>query len=302
MQPMPPTPDLRFRALGLRLFGISCFAIMMVLIKLASDRGVRVPELMFWRQAAAIPIVLAWVIAGPGIGSLKTKRIGLHLTRSAMGLTAMALTFSAIMLLPLAEQTTLGFAVPIFATILSALFLKEAVGRHRWGAVVIGFIGVIIVVQPGGTHIPLIGAAVGLGSAFAVAITSLQIRSMGRTEAATTTVFWFSLIAAVPLAVLLPFFITPHDTTEWILMIAIGVLGGIGQIGITAALRLAPVSTVIVMDYSALIWSTLFGWLIWSHIPGPATWIGAAVIILSSVYIAIREHRLHIQSVREISA
>lgn len=292
----------RLRALGLRLFGISCLAIMTVLIKLASEAGVKLPEIMFWRQGLAVPVVLAWVLAGPGLASLQTRRFGAHVTRSVLGLTSMALNFGAIILLPLAEQTTLGFAVPIFATILAALILKEAVGRHRWMAVVAGFVGVLVVVQPGGSHIPPMGALVGLSSAVMISFTSLQIRDMGRTEAAPTTVFWFSALSVLPLSLLLPFFITSHDLREWLLLSGIGVLGGIGQIGLTGALRLAPVSTVLGMDYVALIWSTLFGWLIWSHVPGPATWIGASIIIGSGLYIAVREHRLSIERAREMIA
>lgn len=300
MEMFHSNPDHRMRALGLRLFGISCLSIMTVLIKLASDSGVALPEIMFWRQTVAVPVVLAWVLAGSGLQSLQTKRFGAHVARSTLGLTSMALNFGAIILLPLAEQTTLGFAVPIFATILSAIILKESVGKHRWAAVIIGFLGVLIVVQPGGSHIPAIGAAVGLTSAIMISITSLQIRDMGRTEAAATTVFWFSSLSIIPLALLLPFFMTPHTPQQWVLLISIGTLGGIGQIGMTGALRLAPVSTVVGMDYIALVWSTLFGWLIWSHLPGPATWIGAGVIVSSGLYIAWREHRLSINRPKDI--
>lgn len=298
----PPPLENRLRALGLRLFGVSCLAIMTVMIKLASDSGVKLPEIMFWRQGLAVPVVVAAVLYGPGLESLRTRRFGAHLARSAMGLTSMAFNFGAIILLPLAEQTTLGFAVPIFATILSVLILKEQVGRHRWAAVAAGFLGVLIVVQPGGNHIPPLGAAVGLTSALMISFTSLQIRDMGRTEAAATTVFWFSSLSVLPLGVLLPFFITPHDLKQWLLLSAIGVLGGIGQLGLTGALRLAPVSTVLGMDYIALVWSALAGWLIWNHVPGATTWIGASIIIGSGLYIALREHRLSIDRTKEIIA
>lgn len=290
----------RLLPLGMRLFDISCLSAMTVLIKLASESQVRLPEIMFWRQALAVPVVLLAVLAGPGLASLRTQRFGAHIKRTAMGLTAMALNFGAIILLPLAEQTTLGFAVPIFATILSALVLKERVGLHRGMAVLAGFMGVLIVVQPGGSHIPPLGALVGLSSAIMISFTALQIRDMGRTEAAMTTVFWFSALSVVPIGLLLPYFASSHDAYEWLLLAGIGILGGIGQIGVTAALRLAPVATVMGMDYVALIWSTLFGWLIWSQVPGPATWIGASIIIGSGLYIALREHRLAIERTKDI--
>ena len=277
-------------------------SVMTVLVKLASDTGVHLGEIMFWRQALAVPVVLVWVIVGPGLASLATKRFGAHVTRSALGLTSMSFYMGSITLLPLAEATTLGFTTPIFATILAALVLREKVGKHRIGAVIAGFIGVLIIVQPGGTHIPARGALVGLIAAVSVAITSLQIRDMGRTEGAATTVFWFSALSVIPMGLLLPFFITPHNGYEWMLLAGIGALGGIGQIGLTAALRLAPVSTVIGMDYISLLWSSLFGWLIWNYVPGPATWIGAAIIIVSGLYIAWREHRLSIARETEIVA
>jgi drug/metabolite transporter (DMT)-like permease len=294
-----PTEN-RMLALGLRLFGVSCLALMTVLVKLASDAGVHLAEIMFWRQSLALPVVLMWVVAGPGLASLATKRFGAHVTRSTLGLISMAFYMGSITLLPLAEATTLGFTTPIFATILAAIILREKVRKHRITAVIAGFIGVLVIVQPGGTHIPATGAAVGLIAAVMVAITSLQIRDMGRTEAAPTTVFWFSALSIIPMGLLLPFFITPHDGYEWALLAGIGTLGGIGQIGLTAALRLAPVSTVIGMDYISLLWSSLFGWLIWNYIPGPATWIGAAIIIMSGLYIAWREHHLSIARETEI--
>jgi drug/metabolite transporter (DMT)-like permease len=297
-----PASERRLFALALRLTAVSLLSGMMVLIKLASESGIRLPELLFWRQGLAVPVVLLWVMIGPGLVSLKTTRFGSHVVRSALGLTGMIFNFGSVILLPLAEATTISFAVPIFATILSALLLKEKVGIHRWAAVLIGFAGMLIVVQPGGSPVPLKGALVGIMAAMMIAMTALQIRELGKTEAATTTVFWFSLLSLVPLGLLLPFSITPHDGYQWLLLVGIGVTGGIGQIALTASLRYAPVSTVVGMDYISLLWSTVFGWLIWNHLPANSTWYGAPIIIASGLYIAWREHRLSIVSARDIAA
>lgn len=297
-----PRPDRRMFALGLRLFAVSCLATMSMLIKLASQSGIKLPELMFWRQFLALPVVLVWVLPSAGIGSLRTFRFPMHLRRAMLGLTGMAFTFGAVILLPLAEATTLGFTVPIFATILSALFLGESVGRHRWAAVLAGFAGVLIVVAPGKSDLPLIGTLVGLTSALMIAIISIQLRDMGRTEAAATTVFWFSLLSAIPLGLALPLSYTAHNAHQWGLLFAIGTCGGIGQIALSGSLRHAPVSTVVGMDYIALLWSTLYGWLIWDMLPVSATWIGAPLIVASGLYIVWREHRLHIERLREIAA
>ena len=99
----------------------------------------------------------------------------------------------------------------------------------------------------------------------------------------------------------MPWFMTPHDLREWGLLLAIGLIGVMGQICLTASLRFAPVSTVVGMDYSSLIWATLFGWLIWDHLPPSSTWIGAPVIVASGLYIAWREHRLSIERNKEFA-
>lgn len=301
-------------ALAFRLAAIFGLSTMSMVVKLASESGIRLPEIMFWRQFTAIPVVLVWVAFSGGLAGLKTKRFWAHLRRSFLGATGMFFTFGSIVLLPLAEATTLGFTVPIFATILSALVLREQVGKHRWAAVIIGFIGVLIVIQPGTGGFPLKGALVGLTAALMVAIISIQLRDLGRTESPTTTVFYFSLLSSMMLLALhlmpLPGPIEEtiawgggtHSSYQWMLIFALGLCGGLGQIALTASLKYAPVSTVVGMDYTSLIWSTVYGWLIWNVLPGTSTWAGAPVIIASGLYIAWREHRLSIEKPREMTA
>jgi drug/metabolite transporter (DMT)-like permease len=302
--PSPVHADRRLFALGLRLLAVLALSTMAMLVKLGSESGIRLPEMMFWRQAVAVPVVLIWVLARSGLATLGTDRIFAHLRRSVVSTAGMVFTFGAIVLLPLAEAATMSFTVPIFATILSALLLKERVGVHRWGAVLAGFVGVLIVVQPGGGAMPRDGMLVGLVAALMVAIISLHLRDLGRTEGAPTTAFWFSLFSAMitgtlhlanlpgPVGAALHWGAGAHSPHQWLLLVMMGLFGGIGQMALSASLRYAPVSTVVGMDYTALIWSTLFGWLIWSVLPGPATWLGAPIIIASGLYIAWREHRL----------
>ncbi|MBY0520392.1 MAG: DMT family transporter, partial [Sphingomonas sp.] len=237
--------------------------------------------------ACLIVVILA---GGPGIGSIRTARFGAHLSRAALGLTAMVLTFSAILLLPLAESTTIGFTMPIFATILGALVLREPTGWHRWGAVIAGFVGVLIVAQPGGGHFPVIGALCGLGGALLTAGISILLRQLARTESTLTTVFWFSALSLVPLGIVYATVWQPHPLTTWLLMAGVGLLGGTAQVAMTGAIRFGPVSLVVPMDYSSLIWATLYGWLLFDMLPTAATWIGAPIIIASGLYIVWREH------------
>ncbi len=289
-------------ALGLRLTAIACLSTMAALIKLASMRGVQLAETLFFRQFFAVPIALAFVLAGPGLASLRTARIGRHITRTMFGVIGMVANFGAIILLPLAEATTLQFTVPIFATILSTLMLKEVAGLHRWSAVLLGFVGVLLVVRPGDGHFPLYAAATGLFAAFMVALISIQIRELGRTESATTTVFWFSLLSLPILGIGYFFYARAHDPISWALLVGIGLIGGLGQMALTSSFRWAPVSTVVPMDYSGLIWATLYGWLLFGVLPIASTWFGAPLIIASGLYIVWREHRLSRRNTETVTA
>ena len=279
-------------AVAYRLASVLAFATMGALIKLAELRGAGLAELLFFRQAGAIPVVLAWVAIGPGLATLRTQRIGAHGVRCAVGLSSMTFMFATLMLLPLAEATTLQFTVPIFATILGALVLREATGVHRWSAVVIGFVGVLIVAQPGSGHIPLVGAATGLAAAFLSAGVSILIRRMGSSEPPATIVFYFSILSMIPLVPAFLLTMGSHDTTTWVMLVCIGLVGAVGQLAMTTSLSLAPVSVVVPMDYSGLLWATVYGWALFGVLPGAMTWAGAPLIVASGLYIVWREHRL----------
>jgi len=287
-------------ALLIRLGAIAALATMSAMIKLASARGIKLPEIIFWRQLTTIPLLLGWVMATSGIATLATRRPKTHAVRAIYGLIGMILNFGAVILLPLAEATTINFTVPIFAVILSTLLLKEHVGVWRWSAVGFGFLGILLITQPGDGHIQLLGAAVALGGAFMIALISIQIADLNRTEKPVTIVFWFAAISTPIAALALPFTYTSHDAFEWLLLLAIGIAGSIGQLLLTAALRFGKVASVIVMDYSALFWATLYGWLLFETLPPASTWIGAPLIVAAGMVIAWREHRLSRQGRRNI--
>ena len=289
-------------ALLIRLGAVAALATMSALIKVAGEHGIHLLEIMFWRQFITIPILLAWVLATTGISTLATKRPGTHFLRALYGTIGMLLTFGAVLLLPLAEATTMGFTAPIFAVILSAVLLKEHVGIWRWSAVIAGFVGIVVIAQPGGGHIPLFGALVALGSAFMIALISIQIADLNRTEKPLTIVFYFAAFSAPMTVVALPFVFKPHDATGWWLLVAIGATGSIGQLLLTAALRFGKVASVIVMDYSSLFWATLYGWLLFDMLPPTSTWLGAPLIVVAGLVIAWREHYLARSRKRALAA
>ena len=277
-------------AIGMRLLSVVIFALMNSAIKLAERHGASVSEILFFRQFGACLLVSGVILAGPGLPSIATKRLPAHIIRAVVGLSAMAFTFNGIVALPLAEATTIGFTVPIFATILGALVLREPTGWHRWAAVAAGFAGVLLVAQPGGDHFPLWGAGCALAGAFGTASVSILLRQIGKTESALTTVFWFSALSLIPLSVFYGRAAQAHDLVAWTCLASVGIFGGLAQIAMTTSLRLGPVSVVVPMDYSSLLWATLLGWLVFDTLPAKATWFGAPVIVASGLYIVWREH------------
>lgn len=279
-------------ALLIRLGAIAALASMSALIKLAAERDIHVLEIMFWRQFITLPILIGWLWAAGNLASLYTRRLKTHFVRGLYGTIGMVLNFGAVILLPLAEATTLNFTGPIWATILSMVLLKDKVGPWRWSAVVLGFVGILVIAQPGSGHIPLTGALVAIGGAFMIALISIQIADLGRTEKPTTIVFYFALFSTPMTALSLPFVAHGHDTTGWLLLLAIGITGSIGQLLLTAALRFGKVASVIVMDYSALFWATLYGSLLFGMMPTASTWAGMPLVVAAGLLIAWREHKL----------
>lgn len=269
-------------------------ATMFMLIKVVGEYHVATVEVMFWRQAISVPLVLGWLVARGQLGILRTQRIGSHARRALTGTLGLFCNVSAAMLLPLAEATTLTFTTPLFAVILLATVMRQPVGWWRSTAVVLGFAGVLIVTQPwqGAEATSPWGLAAGLGAGLVIAIISFQIRDLSRTDAPITCVFWFAAFSGLITATALPFVVTPHGPAEWALLVSIGATGTGAQLLLTSALRYGPVATVVVMDYTALVWSTLYGWLIWDRLPPFATWVGAPAIVAAGLIITWREHRL----------
>lgn len=266
---------------------------MAMLIKLAGDSGIALPEIMFWRQFITVPLILAYLVLRGELVRLKTDIPGTHAMRSVVGMVGMVCNFLAVLLLPLAESITLSFTVPLFVVVIAALVLREFIGPWRWTAVVLGFAGVLVIAQPGGGQIPLLGGLIALAAALMTALVTFLIRDMGRTEEPLRIVFYFALFGAAMMLVLLPFYATAHSPGQWLLLLGIGLAGLGGQLGLTASLRHGAIASVAVMDYTALIWATLYGWMIWDHLPPATTWLGAPLIIAAGATIAWREHRLN---------
>ena len=276
----------------LRLAAMAVLGVMFSLVKLAGQHGVHVTESLFYRQLAGLPVAIIWLWWTGALASIRTARPMQHAVRMLLGVSAMALNFSAMLLLPMAEATTLGFAAQIFATMLAAFLLREPTGRYRWGAVALGFVGVVIALQPGGQPLPLTGAMVALGGALMTGCVIIQLRRMAQTEPAGAIVFWFSLTSLVPLGVAVAIFGKNHDLTSWSIIAGLSLAGAIAQILLTASLRHASVAAIMTMDYSALLWSAMIGFAVFGDLPGHSVWLGAPLIVGAGLIIAWREQFL----------
>ncbi|ALC11672.1 permease [Sphingopyxis sp. 113P3] len=306
--PHPEVPQHYLGGIALRLLAMASLSAMFVLVKMAAEAGVHVAESLFWRQVVVLPLLIIWAMRHGGLSNFHTRRPGTHARRAIMGLTGMALNFGGMIYLPMAEATTINLSVPIFAVIFAALFLGEPTGWQRWSAVIIGFLGVLVVLNPttvvasgfSGDH--GLGTLIALGGAIMTALITIQVRDLSRTESPMSIVFWFSLISLIPLTLALPFVMTSHSASEWAILVGLGLFGAVVQMSLTGALRLAPVAVVTPMDYSSLLWAIAFGWYFFGTLPADTTWVGAPLIVLSGLFIAWREHRLHIERQKDIAA
>lgn len=284
-------PDRVMLGILLRLAAMATLAIMFALVKLAAAQGVHVAESLFWRQLTGLPAVILWLWWSNDLASVKTAHPGKHAMRMTLGLSGMLLNFTAMILLPMAQAATIGFAMPIFATLLAAIILREKTGRYRWGAVIFGFAGVALAIGPSMDVAP-IGGVIALTGALMTAGVTIQLRRMSQTESTGAIVFWFSLTSLIPLGIAMLFFSQNHGPLAWAYIAGLSIAGALGQLLLTGALRYAPVAAILPMDYSSLIWTTILGFFIFGNLPGTSLWFGAALIIAAGLLIAWREHHL----------
>ncbi len=295
---MPLRHDLR-RGIVFMLSACALFAFMSVLVKSLAGR-VPFQEQMFFRSAFALPVVALIVLRRTGFTTgfatvLKTKRLGGHFVRAASGVCATACSFYALGVLPLAEHQALTNATPLFVTILSIPFLGEKVGLHRAGAVLAGFVGILIIAFGQGAFTGDYGGAARMGIIAATthgifsAITTLMVRSLSATEASTTIVMWQSLLMTGIIGLALPFVWVTPSWQDMLVLMAIGTLGGVAQTLLTEAWASAQVSALAPYSYSSLLWAILFGMLFFGNVPSLWTLAGASAIVAASLYIMHRE-------------
>ncbi|TCR69849.1 DMT family transporter [Bosea sp. BK604] len=248
-----------------------------------------VGQVLVLRSIAALAVIAPFVVR-QGIGrTLRPERPGLQVMRVALGSCEVALFYWAVSYLPLADTMTLWLAAPVWAVVLAALLLGEKVDAGRWLAVVVGFIGVAVALNPSGQSLslPAIIALVGSVSFAIMMITGRQLR--GTPD--VTLVAWQTLGAFIMGLILLPFgWVTP-SLTDTALLGLLGIVAMVAHLCVTRSLKLAEASVVVPYQYTLIVWALVFGWFIFGDWPTPAMLIGAGLIVAAGLALLLLERR-----------
>ncbi len=256
-------------------------------------RGYSVVEVALLSRLISPFLALAIALQQGGLATLKTRHPGWHLFRAgANGITLLSF-FAALIYLPLADTVAITFVSPLIMCALAVPMLKERVGPRRWTAIVIGFLGVLVITQPSGAGFGL-GAVLALTAAFGDALGINITRRMSVTESSHSILFWSSVVLiagfGAAIAVAPGLWVTP--SRQDLLPIAILSITGCGaQFCLAQAFRYGEVSLLAPLEYGALIWAVVFGYIFWHDLPTLTVLGGVAIIIASSAYVAHREAR-----------
>jgi drug/metabolite transporter (DMT)-like permease len=277
------------QAIGLMLAAVFFLSSMDVAFKILVEHYSSF-QVVFFRSAMSLPFFVAWILFRDR-SLFRTAYPGGHLLRGALGILMLFAVGECFRELQLADAYTLFFAAPLVITLLSGPVLREPAGAARIIAALVGFAGVLVVLQPSGAGWISYGALMGLLGMLAYAFSSLLLRRLGDRDGTVTIAFWFVLIVCFGSAALaLPRW-QPVAPEHALPILLLGLTGVFGQVLVTAAFRRAPVAIVAPFDYTHMIWAVVYGLAFWGYLPGPRVWIGAAIIVLSGLFILLREHR-----------
>lgn len=289
------------RGIFFKIASVTIFVAMASLIKAAS---VAVPpgEAVFFRSFFAIPVIVIWLaMTGHLRDGLKTAHPISHVWRGLVGTSAMGLGFAGLGLLPLPEVTAIGYAAPLLVVVLAAMFLGEQVRMYRLSAVALGLIGVLIVLSPRMTVLEntdvsqTLGAVLVLGSAVFAALAQVFVRKLVQVESTSAIVFYFSVSATVLSLFTIPYGWTMPPAPIMAMLVAAGLLGGVGQIFLTSAYRYADVSVIAPFEYTSMLLAIASGYLFFDEVPTLTILSGAALVILAGVLIIWRERALGLE-------
>ncbi len=295
------------RGILLKLASVAVFMAMASLIKAASD-AVPPGQAVFFRSAFAVPVILVWLLATRGLrAGLATGNPLGHFWRGLMGTAAMGFGFAGLGLLPLPEVTAIGYAAPLLTVVFAAMFLGETVRAFRIFAVALGLAGVIVVLSPRLTALrsgqigaeEALGAIVVLVGAVFSALAQVFVRRLVTEERTSAIVFYFSVNSALLALVTLPFGWAVPDAASAAMLVAAGLLGGVGQILLTSSYRHTDASVIAPFEYASMLLAIAVGYLVFGEVPGLAVLSGAALVVIAGILIIWREGRLGLDRERQ---
>ncbi|MGU9956382.1 MAG: DMT family transporter [Arenicellales bacterium WSBS_2016_MAG_OTU3] len=280
--------DKPFVGATLAFVAMSLFSVQDVIVKwLSSDYPLF--QLLFIRSIVVVSILLVILFWRSGTNAFRTQRKGDHLLRSAINFAAFLSYYFAVSRMPLADVTAIALSAPLFMTALSGPLLGEPADLPRKMALVAGFLGVLIIVQPTAENIDTIGVAAALFGALLFALLGIQTRRMSTTESSGLMVFSSALVIFVMAGgVSLFSWVTP-DLHSMALMIGLGVVSLAAQFCIVQAYRFTQVYVVAPFDYVTILWAILFGWMFFAHLPTPTMLFGASIVVACGLYIVMRK-------------
>jgi len=249
-----------------------------------------VGEVLFFRTFTGLIACAAFIIPIYGWAVFRTRRPGAHLLRGVSQTGSQSLILIAFSMMPLASATAINFSSPLFATLASAIFLKEAVGPARAAALVLGFVGVLIVANPGADTFQ-VGAVYALANAILFGTVTAGVRGMTTTESAGTLTMYQLIMLSVAFSATLPFAFVMPKGLDWLWIALNGVGNGIGQYWWTRAIHMAPTAAVVPFNYLNLVWAALLGFAIWGDVPTVGLVIGSAIVVGSGLFLLWSETR-----------
>lgn len=277
------------------LLAVMFFALMDAVLKTLSGHYPPL-QIACLRGATALPLVLAWIQWRRGWHTLRQLRWSLHILRGCLGITMLALFTRGVRELPLSATYTLFFIAPMLITALSVPVLKERVPRAHWWAIAAGFGGVLVALRPSGEDLQAgfvtVGGLAVLAAALCYAVAAVAGRLVSRTDSSESMILTMMVFMTVGGGLLAAPHWVPVSIEHAGLLLALAVTGFLGQLTINEAFRHGQASAVAPFEYTALAWGVGLDWLVWQTLPASHTWLGAAIIVGSGLYLVRREKRI----------
>ncbi len=274
--------------MALAIFVLSC---MDVFAKILIENEVHTVTILAIRSIIITVALLGTLGLQNKLHKLRTKRLGAHILRAMVGLTAVGGFFSSLEYLPLADATVVFFTGTLFIAVASVLVLKERFGVHRWLAIVAGYVGVAIAINPGLEELS-IGYLLALVGSLSYAALFISGKIMAKTESTTSLVFYFNTGLGIIALCALPLVWQPLTLKLWALIFGLAMLALVGHLAITQAFGSREASVLAPIEYTALLWAIIFDYLLWSHTPSSHTLWGGAVVVVSGLYFLYREQHV----------